>query len=239
LPKSRVQSDPRLWYFFAVYDGKQLGFRKPAYVIPADVFHKIGRDGNPSHGVQWFAITANLDPKSRDKWSRYRVAPAELGTKLLDIVDHTALRATGVLPRLPADAVWLSRAMPPARSGVLMASSGRKYGLIWNAVLARASLSAWYEGHLRIFSPFVLGTKAGDPHVLGYQFDGTSHEPLGPEGSPENWRCFRVAELTKVKPFPGDWQATGRGKGFQHCIDQVDVSAAQPSSAKHRLRRAA
>jgi hypothetical protein len=106
--------------------------------------------------------------------------------------------------------------MPPARSGVLMASSGRKYGLIWNAVLARASLSAWYEGHLRIFSPFVLGTKAGDPHVLGYQFDGTSHEPLGPEGSPENWRCFRVAELTKVKPFPGDWHATGRGKGFQH-----------------------
>ena len=111
LPENRVQSDPRLWYYCAAYETKLLGFRDPTYLIPSDVFHKIGRDGKPSHGVQWFAITANLSPKSRDMWSRYRVAPKDLGTRLLEIVDQTSLRATGALPSLPADSVWLSRAM--------------------------------------------------------------------------------------------------------------------------------
>jgi hypothetical protein len=237
--QGRVRKDPRLWYFFAVYDEKQLRFYDPVYLVPADVFHKIGRDGKPNKGLQWFAITANLGPKSRDKWSRYRVAPKDLGRRLLSIVDATPLTATRNRPRMPSDAVWLGRAITRSRSGALTASNGRKYGLIRDAVLAKASVSAWYQGHLRIFSPFVLGTKAGDPHVLGYQFDGTSHEPLGPEGSPQNWRCFRVADLTKVKPLPGDWHATGRGKGFQHCIDQVDVTAGRPPSATQRLRRAA
>jgi hypothetical protein len=239
LPESRVQSDPRLCYFFAVYDEKQLGFRKTAYLIPAEVFHKIGRDGKPTHGVQWFAITANLNPKSRDKWSRYRVDPKDLGPRLLEIVDQTALRATGALPRLPADSVWLSRAVPRGRMGLRTTSTSLKYDVIRSAILARGSISGWYQGHLRIFSPFVLGTKAGDPHVLGYQFDGTSHEPLGPEGSPKNWRCFRVADLTKVAAIPKTWHAAARGKGFQHCIDKVDVTAGRPPAATQRLRRAA
>ena len=87
--KGRVQRDPRLWYFFAVYDAEELRFYGPVYVVPADVFHKIGRDGKPNKGLQWFAITANLGPKSRDKWSRYRVAPKDLGRRLLSIVDET------------------------------------------------------------------------------------------------------------------------------------------------------
>ncbi len=239
LPLTRVQNDPRLWYFLAEYDRKQLGFRKPVYLISADVFHKIGRDGKPTHGVQWFAITANLNPKSRDKWSRYRVDPNELGKRLLEIVDQTALRATPGQPHLPADAVWLSRAMPRGRVGVPRLAQSRKYDVLRNAVLTRASVSGWYEGHLRIFSPFVLGTKAGDPHVLGYQFDGTSHEPLSADGSPKNWRCFRVSELTKVTSIPNTWHAVERGKGFQHCIDQVDVTASRPPAARPRLRRAA
>jgi hypothetical protein len=78
-----------------------------------------------------------------------------------------------------------------------------KYALIRNAVLARDNVSAWYQGHLRLISPFVLGTKGGDPHVLGYQFGGTSHRELAPEGSEENWRCLRVSELTEVKVLPG------------------------------------
>jgi hypothetical protein len=237
--KGRVRRDPRLWFFFAVYDPKELGFHDPEYLIPADVFYKIGRDGKPSNGLQWFAITANLGPKSRDKWSRYRVWRKDLGKRLLSIIDEAPLTATRGLPPLPADGMWVSRAIPQGRKNLRTPVSGRKYNLIRTAVLVRSSLSGWYGGHLRVFSPFVLGTKAGDPHVLGYQFDGTSNEPLGPEGSPKNWRCFRVSELTKVTVLPGTWHAPGRGTGFQHCIDQVDVSAGRPSSAKHRLRRAA
>ena len=114
-----------------------------------------------------------------------------------------------------------------------------KYALIRNAVLARDNVSAWYQGHLRLISPFVLGTKGGDPHVLAYQFGGTSHRDLAPEGSEENWRCLRVSELTEVKVLPGMWHAPHIGRSFQHCVDQVDVSASRPSSGKDRLRRAA
>jgi hypothetical protein len=237
--KGRVKKDPRLWYYFALYDMKELQFKDPEYLIPADVFHKIGRDGKPSKGLQWFAITANLGPKSRDKWSRYRVLRKDLGPRLLAIIDEAALTATRGLPHLPADGVWVSRAGPRDTKSIRTAARGRKYNRIRTALLARGSLSAWYGGHLRLFSPFVLGTKAGDPHVLGYQFDGASQEPLGPEGSPKNWRCFRVAELTKVTVLPGTWHAPGRGKSFQHCIDQVDVSAGRSSPARQRLRRAA
>jgi len=113
------------------------------------------------------------------------------------------------------------------------------YALIRSAVLARDNVSAWYQGHLRLISPFVLGTKAGDPHVLGYQFGGTSHRALAPDGSPENWRCLRVSELTEVKVLPGMWHAPHIGRSYQDCVDQIDVSAGRPSSAKSRPRRAA
>src|SRR5205807_1510016 len=113
------------------------------------------------------------------------------------------------------------------------------YRLIRDAVLERDSLSAWYKGHLRLFSPFLLGTKASEPHVLGYQFDGTSDKPLAPEGSSQNWRCLRVADLTKVKLLPGVWHQLVKGKGLQHCIDKVDVYAYGPTAKRRKLRRAA
>jgi hypothetical protein len=143
----------------------------------------------------------------------------------------------GYIRRWALDALWLGRAK---RVRTLRAvSSDPTYVLIRNAVLARDNVSAWYQGHLRLISPFVLGTKAGDPHVLAYQFGGTSHRELAPEGSQENWRCLRVSELTEVKVLPGMWHAPHIGRSFQHCIDQVDVSAGRPPSARSRLRRIA
>ena len=240
LPKDRVQNDPRLWYFLGVWDLKELRFRDPVFLVPADVFHKIGRDGKPSNGQIWFAMTANLSPKSRDMWSRYRVAPADLGKTLLSIVDRARISRAGRRPQPPADAVWLGRAMRGRRKeGLRTAPADDTYKLIRNAVLERDSLSAWYKGHLRLFSPFLLGTKVGEPHVLGYQFGGTSEEVLGPEHSPKNWRCLRVAELTKTTLIPRIWHTAPMGKSHQHCIDRVDVSAHRQSAAKANLRRAA
>ena len=240
LPKDRVQNDPRLWYFFGVYDLKELRFHGPVFLVPAGVFHKIGRDGKPSNGHIWFAITANLHPKSRDMWSRYRVAPADLGKSLLSIVDRARISRTGRRLQPRSDAVWLGRAMPGrGKEGLRAAPKDDTYELIRNAVLERNSLRAWYKGHLRLFSPFVLGTKVGEPHVLGYQFGGTSEEVLGPDGSPKNWRCLRVAEVTKATLIPRTWHAAPMGKSHQHCIDQVDVSTHRPSAAKAQLRRVA
>src|SRR6266851_2284900 len=242
---AHLRTDPRLWYFFAYYNPKELRFQGPVFLIPSTVFHRMGRTGT-SNGKAWFGITASLARGSHDRWSPFRVAPKDLGRRLLEIVDQTGLMASSVLPHLPMDSVLVGRAKPrPARN--LRAASKRlravpadpKYDLIRNAVLARDSVSALYQGHLRLLSPFVLGTKVGDPHVLAYQFGGTSHKKLAPDSSPENWRCLRVSELTEVNVLPGMWHAPRKGRSFQHCVDQVDVTAGRMPSAAHRLRRAA
>ena len=103
LQQKRVQNDPRLWYFFAVYDPRQLRFHDPAFLIPSDAFHRIGRQGK-SGGLIWFRIIANLAPGSHDRWTPYRVAPIDLGRRLLEIVDEAGLTAKASSLPLPADA---------------------------------------------------------------------------------------------------------------------------------------
>jgi hypothetical protein len=241
LLEDRVQNDPRLWYFFAYFDVRELRFHGPVFLIPAHVFHKMGRTGKQGRRIV-FTLLANLAPDSHDRWSPYRVASKDLGKRLLEIIDEAPLTVSSHVSKLPSGSVLLGRAQRPMTSSLRSRAAryGRKYELIRDAVLERASLSAWYKGHLRIFSPFLLGTKAGDPHILGYQFDGTSEEPLSPEGSSENWRCLRVADLTKIKVLPGIWHPVPKGsRGHQNCIDQVDVSAHGPWAGNRPLRRAA
>jgi len=235
---NRVQNDPRLWYFFAYYDETQLRFYDPVFLVPAHVFHTMGRTAKVK-GRIYFLMMANLSPSSHDRWSPFRVAPKDLGPRLLDIIDKTRLMSSSVPPHLPADAMLLARAMPRRIKSLRVASLEPKYDLIRNAVLAKDSVSARYQGHLRIFSPVLLGTKAGEPHVLGYQFDGTSHEPLRPDGSPKNWRCLRVSELTEINLLPGIWHWARKRKGVQSCIDHVDVSASRLSTGRRPLPRAA
>jgi hypothetical protein len=237
---NRVQNDPRLWYFFAYYDDSQLRLYDPTFLVPAHVFHAVGRMGKTKGKID-FLMSANLSPNSHDRWSPFRVAPKDLGPRLLEIVDKTGLMAGSLLPHLPAEAMLVGRAVARSTRSRRAAAARPQsiYELIRNAVLERDCVSAWYQGKLRLFSPVVLGTKTGEPHVLGYQFGGTSRQPLGPDGSPRNWRCLRVSELTDVNLLPGVWHTAGRRKGVQNCIDQVDVSAGRPSSANHRLRRAA
>jgi hypothetical protein len=244
--KKHLHADARLWYFLAFYDPKELRLQGPVFLIPSTVFHRMAGRG-VSKGQVWFSMTASLAPTSRDRWSPFRVAPKDLGRRLLEIVDKTGLMAvSSALPHLPTDSVLVGRAKPRAARNLQGASkrfravpADPKYDLIRNAVLSRDSVSALYQGHLRLLSPFVLGTKAGDPHALAYQFGGTSHKVLAPDGAPENWRCLRVSELTEVTVLPGMWHAPRKGRSFQHCVDQVDVSAGRSSSASPLLRRAA
>src|SRR5712691_7878148 len=113
----RLESDARFLYFFAVYDLSELRLDDPCFLIPSDVFHKIGRDGRPGKGLLWLSITANLDPKSHDKWSRFRVAPRELGTRLLEVIDNAPLTAARRSLKLPPDSIWLGRARRRTVSG--------------------------------------------------------------------------------------------------------------------------
>lgn len=236
--EERVQNDPRLWYFFALWGNDELRLHDPCFLVPAHIFHVLGRTGK-TDGRIYFLMVASLSPDSHDRWTPFRVAPKDLGPRLLEIVDKTGLMATGLLPHLPAGALLVGRATASGARNLRGISRRSKYDLIRNAVLERDSVSAWYQGHLRLFTPVLLGTKVGEPHVLGYQFDGTSHQPLGPDGSPRNWRCLRVSELTDVNLLPGVWHKAGRRKGVQNCIDQVDVSAFRRSEGQRHLGRAA
>ena len=93
LPEARLQNDPRLWYFFAFYDAKELGFANVGFVIPAHIFHRMARCGGRTGDV-YFEFEASLDPRSRDRWSPYRIAMKDLGKRLLQIIDDTPLTAT-------------------------------------------------------------------------------------------------------------------------------------------------
>jgi hypothetical protein len=112
----RLIHDARFLYFFAVYDESELRLHDPCFLIPSDIFHKIGRDGRPQNGVQWFSLEANLGPHSRDKWSRFRVSPNELGMRLLEVIDEAPLTAARGSVKLPTDSVWLWRSSRPTAS---------------------------------------------------------------------------------------------------------------------------
>jgi len=109
IPEKRVRNDPRLWYFLAVYDPRQLQLLDPVFLIPSAVMHRMARHGRNKRGIQ-FQVMANLIPGSRDKWSLYRVALSDLGKRLLEIIDDESLTAeVGTVP-LPEGAIVIGRA---------------------------------------------------------------------------------------------------------------------------------
>lgn len=113
--QSRVQNDPRLWYFFAFYDMLELRFHGPVFLIPSHVFHRMGRTGKQGRRI-WFGIDASLAAKTKDRWSPYRVAPVDLGKRLLEIIDEAGLTASSRSLKLPPDSVWVGRARRPTAS---------------------------------------------------------------------------------------------------------------------------
>ena len=105
------------------------------------------------------------------------------------------------------------------------------YDLIRQAILEKQQVLATYHEHRRELCPHVLGEKNGKPHALVYQFGGTSRRgPLGPDGSPENWRCMFVDELSDVRLRAGEWHTARPTPGAapedrtpQTCVETVDV----------------
>jgi len=120
--ENRVQNDPRLWYFFALYDLRELRLHDPAFLIPSHVFHKMGRTGKRG-GRIYFSLLADLAPESRDRWSPYRVAPKDLGKRLLQIIDEAPLTVSSRVSKLPSGSVLLGRTR--RRRAQLKRSSGR------------------------------------------------------------------------------------------------------------------
>jgi hypothetical protein len=113
LAEERVQNDPRLWYFLAFYERRQLRLLDPVFLVPSHAFHQLARDGKRGDRL-YFEMIANLGPDSHDRWSPYRIALRDLGKRLLAIIDDASLTVeVGTVP-LPEGAIVIGRARRPA-----------------------------------------------------------------------------------------------------------------------------
>jgi len=99
------------------------------------------------------------------------------------------------------------------------------YEIIKDAIQNKEIVVAWYDGYERIMCPHTLGTKKGRPQALFYQFAGNSKSGLSPDGSPNNWRCLFLDQLTNVRSedAKGQWHTAPNHSRPQTCVDVTDV----------------
>jgi len=99
------------------------------------------------------------------------------------------------------------------------------YALIRQAIIDKNVVIASYHGHVREMCPHVIGKKNGRVHAFLYQFAGGSSGGLKPDGSPGNWRCLRVDELSNVmiRKSTGEWHTASNYSEVQTCVDEIDV----------------
>lgn len=80
-----------------------------------------------------------------------------------------------------------------------------EYDLIRRAIEEGKQVIATYHGRLREMSPHALGRNKDDREQAHfYQFGGESNSGVIVEGSPANWRCMAVSELSEIELRDGD-----------------------------------
>jgi hypothetical protein len=107
-----------------------------------------------------------------------------------------------------------------------MAADVDVYAMIRDAILNRDIVVANYHGYIRAMCPHVIGKKNGRAQAVLYQFAGGSSSGLQPDGSPSNWRCLFIDELSGIviKHSTGEWHtAPNYSSVTQNCISEIDV----------------
>jgi len=99
------------------------------------------------------------------------------------------------------------------------------YNLIRQAILAKDILAVNYRGSVREMCPHVLGKTKGLPYALMYQFAGETKGGLKRDGSPDNWRCLRLDEISHVaaRKSNGEWHTASNYSAMQNCVNEIDV----------------
>jgi hypothetical protein len=101
--------------------------------------------------------------------------------------------------------------------------AGETYKTVRLAIEKRAPVRAAYKGHVREMCPHVIGTKKGRARALFYQFGGTSSSGIEADGSPRNWRCIHLDELSDVTIIDGEWHSAPNHSRPQTCVDEIDL----------------
>ena len=99
------------------------------------------------------------------------------------------------------------------------------YSLIRQAILAKDIVALDYRGSVREMCPHMLGKTKGSPYALMYQFAGETKAGLKPDGSPDNWRCIRIEEVSNVavRKSKGEWHTASNYSAMQNCVSEIDV----------------
>jgi hypothetical protein len=107
-----------------------------------------------------------------------------------------------------------------------MEEKGGTYKLVRSAVVGRKPMAASYRGRHRLLCPHRLGwNRKKQSRVLCYQYGGDSERGLAPEGSPANWRCMAVDELSEVRLLEDVWRTAPNHLRPQTCVAEADVDA--------------
>jgi hypothetical protein len=75
------------------------------------------------------------------------------------------------------------------------------------------------KGRQRYVCPHAFGySEAGLLNVFCYQYDGYSSGPLGPSGSPQNWRCYCVKDIAQAELTVGQWHSSNAALKPTSCV---------------------
>jgi hypothetical protein len=98
------------------------------------------------------------------------------------------------------------------------------------AINSKSSIEVQYDGHIRHVSPIRFGWKTTEDEGLHknlfcYQFGGYSSRGLSPDGSEDNFRCWKLEDITYVAVIPGIWHgAYALPRERSTCIDTTIAS---------------
>jgi hypothetical protein len=113
LPADRVLNDPSFWYIFAFMERAHMAFRDPLFLVPSTDVHERAQP-RLTDGRWHFMFQASLKPGAGDRWSPYRVAAIDLGSRILAIMHNLEKRKRPALSSnriwVPADSLWVGRA---------------------------------------------------------------------------------------------------------------------------------
>lgn len=104
-------------------------------------------------------------------------------------------------------------------------AANETYRMIRQAIIDKNIVVATYHGHVREMCPHVLGMKNGRAQGLFYQFAGGSTVGLEQNGSPSNWRCVIIDELSEVsiRKSLGEWHTASNYSKPQTCVDRATI----------------
>ena len=100
------------------------------------------------------------------------------------------------------------------------------YRIVREAVENRSPMAAVYHRHRRLLCPHRLGrNKEGRLRVLCYQYGGESQTGLMPIGSPANWRCMALDQLSSLELLDSAWRTAPNHSRPASCIVDAEVDA--------------